>query len=279
MSHPAQEGAAAAPARRLTVTDLQAMKGKTPIVSLTAYTAWTARLIDPFTDIMLVGDSLGNVVYGLPSTLGVTLDMMIAHGRAVVAASKRAFVLIDMPFGSYEASPQQAFASAARVMAETGGSGVKLECAPAMVPTVEFLVERGIPVMAHIGLTPQSVHRLGGYRARGRDPEEAQRMVQTALALQAAGAFSILIEATVEPVARSVAEAVAVPTIGIGASAACDGQVLVTEDMLGLTGKRTAKFVRRYAELGDDLAAAAAAYADDVRAHRFPGTEHTYPAS
>jgi len=147
------------------------------------------------------------------------------------------------------------------------------------VPTVEFLTERGIPVMAHIGLTPQAVNTLGGYRARGRDPEEADRMVQTALALQSAGAFSILIEATIEPVARKVAEALAVPTIGIGASAACDGQVLVTEDMLGLTGKRTPKFVRRYAELGDDLAAAVAAYAEDVRARRFPGPEQIYPAS
>jgi 3-methyl-2-oxobutanoate hydroxymethyltransferase len=157
-----------------------------------------------------------------------------------------------MPFGSFEASPDQAFANAARVMAETGASAVKLECGRAMVPTVEFLAERGIPVMAHIGLTPQAVNTLGGYRARGRDPEEADRMVQTALALQSAGAFSILIEATVEPVSRKVAEALAVPTIGIGASADCDGQVLVTEDMLGLTGKRTPKFVRRYAELGDD---------------------------
>ena len=269
----------AAPVRRLTVNDLQAMKGKTPIVSLTAYTAWSARLLDPHADILLVGDSLGNVVYGLPSTLGVTLDMMIAHGRAVVGASKRGFVLIDMPFGSFEASPEQAFANAARVMADTGASGVKLECGPAMVPTVEFLVERGIPVMAHIGLTPQAVNTLGGYRARGRDPEEADRMVQTALALQSAGAFSILIEATVEPVARKVAEALAVPTIGIGASAACDGQVLVTEDMLGLNGKRTPKFVRRYAELGDDVAAAIAAYADDVRARRFPGPDNIYPAS
>ncbi len=279
MSNQGMESAAASPTRRLTVTDLQAMKGKTPIVSLTAYTAWTARLIDPFTDIALVGDSLGMVVYGLPSTLGVTLDMMIAHGRAVVGATRRAFVLIDMPFASFETNPEQAFANAARVMVETGASGVKLECSPAMVPTVAFLTERGIPVMAHVGLTPQSVHRLGGYRARGRDPQEAERMVQTALALQNAGAFSILIEATVEPVARQVAEALAVPTIGIGASAACDGQVLVSEDMLGLTGKRTAKFVRRYAELGDALAAAAATYAEDVRARRFPGAEHTYPAT
>ncbi len=277
MSNHGNESAGVASVRRLTVTDLQAMKGKTPIVCLTAYAAWTARLIDPFADIALVGDSLGNVVYGLPSTLGVTLDMMIAHGRAVVGASRRAFVLIDMPFATFETSPEQAFANAARVMAETGASGVKLECGPAMVPTVAFLVDRGIPVMAHIGLTPQAVHKLGGYRARGRDPEEADRMVQTALALQAAGAFSILIEATVEPVARKVAEALAVPTIGIGASSACDGQVLVTEDMLGLTGKRTAKFVRRYAELGDDLSAAVEAYADDVRARRFPGPEHVYP--
>jgi 3-methyl-2-oxobutanoate hydroxymethyltransferase len=197
----------------------------------------------------------------------------------VVNASKRAFVLIDMPFGSYEASPEQAFANAARTLVETGGSGVKMECSPAMVPTVAFLVERGIPVMGHVGLTPQAVNTLGGYRARGRDPEEADRMVQTALSLQAAGAFAILIEATVEPVARKVAEALAVPTIGIGASAACDGQVLVAEDMLGLTGKRTPKFVRRYAELGDAVAAAAEAYAEDVRSGRFPGPEHIYPAT
>lgn len=265
-----------APVRRLTVADLARMKGSTPIVCLTAYTAWSARLLDPHADLLLVGDSLGMVVYGMPSTVGVTLEMMIAHGRAVVAASKRPFVLVDMPFGSFEAGPVKAFENAVRVMVETGASGVKMECGDAMVDTVAFLVQRGIPVMAHVGLLPQAVNALGGYRARGRDEAEAERMVETAKRLEDAGAFSILIEATLEPVARRVHDSLGIPTIGIGASPACDGQILVTEDILGLTGPRTPKFVRRYAELGEDVSDAVAAFAEDVRTRRFPGPEHTY---
>lgn len=272
MSHDKPE----APVRRLTVTDIARLKGKTPIVCLTAYTAWTARLLDAHADLLLVGDSLGSVVYGMPSTVGVTLDMMIAHGRAVVGASRRAFVTVDMPFGSFEAAPATAFHNAARVMAETGASGVKLECGPAMVDTVAFLAQRGIPVMAHVGLLPQAVNTLGGFRARGREAGEAERLIATAQALEAAGAFAILIEATLEAVARQVHESLRVPTIGIGASPACDGQILVTEDLLGLSGPKTAKFVRRYAELAGDVSSAVAAYADDVRARRFPGAEHTY---
>jgi 3-methyl-2-oxobutanoate hydroxymethyltransferase len=265
-----------APVRRLTVTDLSKLKGKTPIVCLTAYAAWTARLLNQHADLLLVGDSIGMVVYGMPSTLSVTLDMMIAHGRAVVAASTRPFVLIDMPFGSYEADPVLAFENAARVMAETGASGVKLECSTAMAETVAFLVARGIPVMAHIGLLPQSVNALGGYRARGHDKGEVQSMMDAAKLLEDAGAFAILIEATLEPIARQIHDSLRVPTIGIGASPACDGQILVTEDMLGLSGPKTAKFVRRYAELGQDMSAAVARYAADVRARQFPGDENTY---
>jgi 3-methyl-2-oxobutanoate hydroxymethyltransferase len=234
-----------APVRRLTATDLSKLKGKTPIVCLTAYTAWTTRLLDPHADLLLVGDSLGMVIYGMPSTLSVSLDMMIAHGRAVVAASTRPMVLVDMPFGSYESNPVQAFENAARVMAETGASGVKLECSASMLETVEFLVARGIPVMAHIGLLPQSVNTLGGYRARGHDNGEAQSMMELAKSLENAGAFAILIEATRELIARQIHDSLRVLSIGIGASPACDGQILVTEDMLGLTGPKTAKFVRR----------------------------------
>lgn len=262
--------------RRMTVPDLRARKGGTPIVSLTAYTTPMAKALDPHCDFILVGDSLGMVLYGFDSTLPVTLDMMIAHGAAVVRGSKRACVLVDMPFASYQESPAQAFRNAARVMAETGCAGVKLEGGVEMAETIGFLVQRGVPVLAHVGLTPQSVNALGGFRSQGRTMDEAEKITRDACAVADAGAFAVVIEGTIEPVARAITEKIAIPTIGIGASPACDGQILVTEDVVGLFSDFTPKFVKRYAELGVALDKAAAAYADDVRTRRFPGPEHCF---
>jgi 3-methyl-2-oxobutanoate hydroxymethyltransferase len=262
--------------RRQTATAIRARKGGEPIVCLTAYTAPMARWLDPHVDLLMVGDSLGMVLYGFDSTLPVTLDMMIAHGGAVVRGSERAFVVVDMPFGSYQESPSQGFRSAARVMAESGCGGVKLEGGVEMAETVAFLTSRGIPVMGHVGLTPQSVNSLGGYRSRGHDQAEAARILADAKAIAEAGAFSLVVEGTVEPLARRISEAIAIPTIGIGASPACDGQVLVTDDLLGLFAEFTPKFVKRYAELGEAVASAAASYAADVRGRRFPGPEHCF---
>jgi len=262
--------------KRFSVPDIRARKGGEPIVSLTAYSAPMASFLDPYTDLFIVGDSVGMVLYGLDSTLGVTLEMMIGHGAAVVRGSQRACVVVDMPFGSYQQSPAQAFRSAAAVMKQTGCDAVKLEGGTEMVETVRFLVSRGIPVMGHVGLTPQSVNQLGGYRARGRGREEAQRIIADGCAVADAGAFSVVVEGVVEPLAREVTKAVAVPTIGIGASAECDGQVLVTEDMLGLFADFTPKFVRRYADLGPQVIEAVAAYARDVKARRFPGPENCF---
>jgi 3-methyl-2-oxobutanoate hydroxymethyltransferase len=253
-------------------------KGGAPIVGLTAYTAPIARLIDPHVDFLLVGDSLGMVVYGFDSTLAVTLDMMIAHGSAVVRATRQALVVVDLPFGSYQESPQQAFGSAARIMAATGCAAVKLEGGAQMAETVRFLTRRGIPVMGHVGLMPQSVHAAGGFKVQGRGREQAEEVIADAVAIADAGAFSIVIEGTVEPVARKITEAVPVPTIGIGASPACDGQILVTDDVLGVFTEFTPRFVKRYAELAPLIAAAAEAYAGDVRARRFPGKEHCFGA-
>lgn len=261
---------------RITIPALRGRKGGEPIAVLTAYTAPVARLVDPHVDCILVGDSLGMVIYGLPSTLAVTLDMMIAHGRAAVTSSNHAAVVVDLPFGSYQQSPEQAFAASARVMAETGCDAVKLEGGVEMAETIAFLTRRGIPVMGHVGLTPQSVNTLGGYRARGRDSAEAQRLIEGAVAIAEAGAFSIVIEGTIEPVARDITAAVPVPTIGIGASAACDGQVLVIDDVLGLSGEHRPKLARCYADLAPLIDEAARAYAADVRARRFPGPENVY---
>ena len=267
------------PMRRLTIPALRGRKvdGVTaePIVMLTAYTARQAQLLDAHCDLLLVGDSLGQVIYGLPSSVPVTLEMMAAHGAAVVRGSYHAAVLVDMPFGSYEGSPQQAFANAARLLKETGCAGVKLEGGEAMAETVAFLSQRGIPVMGHVGLTPQAVNQLGGYNARGRGAAEAAKILADAKALDAAGAFAIVIEGVVEPVAVEVTQAVACPTIGIGASAQCDGQVLVTEDMLGMF-ERVPKFVKRYEEIADTISGAAARYAEEVRSRVFPGLEQTY---
>lgn len=261
---------------RHSVPALRARKGGEPIVCLTAYTAPVARLLDPHVDILLVGDSLGMVVYGLDSTLPVTLDMMIAHGAAVVRASERACVVVDLPFGSYQESKEAAFRASARVMAVTGAQAVKLEGGLEMAETVAFLTARGIPVMGHVGLTPQSVNTLGGYKAVGRDAEAAERIAADARAITEAGAFTLVIEGTMEQLARRITEEVAIPTIGIGGSPACDGQVLVTDDMLGLFGAFQPKFVKRYANLGETVSEAAATYAAEVRSRAFPGPEHCF---
>jgi 3-methyl-2-oxobutanoate hydroxymethyltransferase len=266
----------APPSRRISPPDILARKGGAPVVCLTAYTTPIARIADAHCDILLVGDSLGMVVHGLPSTLGVTLDMMILHGRAVQRGSSQALIVIDLPFGSYEEGPDQAFRSAARVMMETGAGAVKLEGGLHMAETIAFLVARGIPVMAHVGLTPQAVNVFGGYKVQGR-AEDAARVRADARAVTQAGAFSVVLEKVPERLAREISEEIAIPTIGIGASAACDGQVLVIDDMLGLFTQFRPKFVKRYAELGRLADAAVAAYAEDVRARRFPGPEHVFP--
>lgn len=268
-----------APMKRLTVPAIRQRKqgGQTaePVVMLTAYTARQAQLLDPHCDILLVGDSLGQVIYGLPSSVPVTLDMMIAHGAAVVRGSYHSVVIVDMPFGAYEASPEQAFASASRVLKETGAAGIKLEGGEAMAPTVEFLVRRGIPVIGHVGLTPQAVNVLGGYNARGRSEAEAAKIVADARALEAAGAFAVVVEGVVEPIAIAVTEAIGAICIGIGGSARCDGQVLVTEDMLGMF-ERVPRFVKRYGDIATTITEAVEQYAADVRARTFPGIEQTY---
>lgn len=264
-----------APMKRLTVPAIRARKGGEPLVMLTAYTVRMAQLLDPHCDLLLVGDSLGQVIYGLPSTLPVSLDMMCAHGAAVVRGSYHAVVIVDMPFGSYESAPEQAFASAARIMKETGAAGVKLEGGVAMAETIAFLSRRGIPVMGHVGLTPQAVNVLGGHRVQGRDDAAAARVIEDAKAVAEAGAFAMVVEGVVEPLGEAVTRAVDCPTIGIGASAACDGQVLVAEDMLGLF-ERTPRFVKRYADMAKLVEEAAVAYAGDVRARSFPGPEETY---
>src|SRR5258706_2037133 len=263
-------------AKRISIPDLRAMKGPGKIVMLTAYTKPMAQLLDAHCDVLLVGDSLGMVVYGLDSTLGVSLDTMIAHTQAVMRGSSHACVLIDMPFGSYQESKEQAYRNCARAMAESGAQGLKLEGGAELVETVEFLVARGIPVMPHIGLMPQRVNEMGGFKAQGREDDAAKKWTTIAKQFEAAGAFGLLIEGTVEPVARAVAEALKVPLIGIGASPACDGQVLVTEDILGLFPDFTPKFARRYVEMGTAVSEAAAAYASDVRTGKFPALEHCF---
>ncbi len=254
-----------------TPSDIRARKGGQPIVCLTAYSAAIARLLDPHVELLLVGDSLGMVLYGQDNTLGVTLDQMVAHGAAVVRGAARACVIVDMPFGSYQESPQQAFRNAARVLAATGCAGVKLEGGRDMAETIGFLTSRGIPVLAHVGLMPQLVNTLGGFRTQGRDQAGAAAILADARAVAEAGAFAVVVEGTVEAVARRVTEELAIPTIGIGASPACDGQILVTDDLLGLTGEQAPRFAKRYADLGAAVEEAVASYAAEVRDHRFPG--------
>lgn len=264
-----------APMKRLTVPKVQAMKGGDPIVMLTAYTTRMAQLLDPHCDLLLVGDSLAQVIYGLPSTIPVSLDMMCAHGAAVVRGSWHSVVVIDMPFGSYEASPAHAFESAARILKETGAAAVKLEGGEAMAETIAFLTARGIPVMAHVGLTPQAVNALGGYAARGKSEAEADKILADARAVADAGAFAVVLEGVMEDIAIEATKALSCPTIGIGASAQCDGQVLVVDDMLGMF-ERTARFVKKYDDLSARIGAAAESYAAEVRSRAFPTEEQIY---
>ncbi len=261
------------PAR--TADDIRSRKGGEPLVSLTAYTTPMAQLMDAHCDFVLVGDSVGMVLHGLPSTLGVTMDMMVMHGRAVARGLSQALMVVDMPFGSYESSVEAAFANAARLMAETGAGAVKLEGGRHMAETISFLVARGIPVMAHIGLTPQSVNALGGYKVQGRDAA-AQAVIDDARAVAEAGAFAVVLEKIPASLADRITADVAIPTIGIGASAGCDGQILVVDDMLGMFTAFKPKFVKRYAELGQTAEQAVAAYAADVRTRRFPGASHVF---
>lgn len=261
--------------RRKTVKDITAAKGGDPLVCLTAYDAPSAAVLDPYCDLILVGDSLGMVVHGLPSTVGVTMEMMILHGQAVMRGSSQAFVVVDMPFGSYETNSDQAFLNAARLMKETGCQAVKIESGAYAAGQIAHLVERGVPVMGHVGLRPQAVNVDGGFRAKGRTDEEWDRVTAEAQAAEAAGAFAIVIEGVAEELAAEITSLVGCPTIGIGASAACDGQILVTQDMLGLFDW-TPRFVRRYGDLKADIAKSVEAYAADVRARRFPGEKETY---
>jgi 3-methyl-2-oxobutanoate hydroxymethyltransferase len=262
--------------KRITVPEIRGHKGIKPVVCLTCYHAHTAKLLDNHVDLMLVGDSLGMVMHGLETTVGVTLDMMITHAKAVMRGSKRALVVVDLPFGSYEESPSVAFRSAARVLQETGATAVKLEGGARMAETIQYLTQRGIPVMAHIGLTPQMVHVKGGFRTVGRTEEEWPAILADAKAVSDAGAFAVVLEGMAEPLAARITAEIPIPTIGIGASPACDGQVLVLEDMLGLN-PNPPKFVRQYAQLGPAIEAAVRSYAEDVRARRFPGAENVYP--
>lgn len=261
--------------RRISAADITARKGKSPIVCLTAYTAPMAALLDDHCDLLLVGDSVGMVVHGLPNTVGVTLDMMILHGQAVMRGSKKAMVVVDMPFGTYEGSPETAFNNAVRVMQKTGAHAIKVESGPTIPETVAYLTRRGIPVMGHVGLRPQAVLAEGAFRAKGRTEDERLRVMAEAEATADAGAFAVVVEGVAEGLAREITEALHVPTIGIGASAACDGQILVTDDMLGLFDW-TPRFVRRYADIKTEIAKAAAAYAQDVRARQFPAAAETY---
>ena len=262
--------------RRITVPEIKAHKGTTPVVALTCYHAHTARLLDSHVDLLLVGDSLGMVMHGLETTLGVTLDMMITHGKAVMRGAERALVVVDMPFGSYEESPAVAFRNAVRIIQETGATAVKLEGGSRMAETIHYLAQRGVPVMGHIGLTPQMVNVMGGFRTTGRTESEWPAIEADAKAVADAGAFAVVLEGMAEPLAAKITREIAIPTIGIGASAACDGQILVMEDMLGLN-PNPPKFVREYAHLGPAIEAAVKAYAADVRERRFPGAENVYP--
>jgi 3-methyl-2-oxobutanoate hydroxymethyltransferase len=261
--------------KRLTSVDIGKMKGATPIVALTAYHAHTARMVDGLADVILVGDSLGMVMHGLETTVPVTLDMMILQGHAVMRGSSKSLVVVDMPFGSYEESPAQAFHNAARILKETHCGAVKLEGGAHMAETIAFMVKRGVPVMAHIGMTPQSINTLGSFKALGREEATWQRFIDDAKAVSEAGAFAVVVEAVAEPLAVKITQAITAPTIGIGASALCDGQILVLEDMLGLS-ERVPKFVKKYGAIGDLIKAAIEDYAAEVRGRHFPSNEHVY---
>jgi 3-methyl-2-oxobutanoate hydroxymethyltransferase len=262
--------------KRVTAPDIAKRKGGAPIVALTAYHAHTARIIDPYVDLLLVGDSLGMVMHGYETTVPVPLDLMIMHAQAVVRGSTRALVVVDMPFGSYEESPPVAFRNAARVMKETGCGAIKLEGGVHMAETIRYLSERGIPVMSHIGLTPQAINTIGSFQPRGRFRSEWAAFEEDARAIAEAGAFAVVLEALAELLAARITKQIAIPTIGIGASAECDGQILVLEDMLGLS-PRVPKFVKEYAQIGEGIEAAVKAFASEVRTRAFPSAEYTYP--
>lgn len=261
--------------RRITAPEITARKGNDPVVCLTAYDAPTASILDEFCDLILVGDSVGMVVHGLTTTVGVTLEMMIMHGQAVMRGSQRALVVVDLPFGYYEDSPERAFHSAARVMRETGCQAVKIESGSYAAETIAYLVERGIPVMSHVGLRPQSMNVLGGFRARGRNPQVAKEIVENAIAAANAGSFAVVVEGVSAELADQVTEAVSIPTIGIGASSNCDGQILVTPDMLGLFS-RVPKFVKKYADMQSMVRESVESYSKEVKNRSFPGEENTY---
>ena len=261
--------------RRVTAPEIAARKGGPPLVCLTAYTTPVAALLDEVCDLILVGDSVGMVLHGLPNTVGVTLEMMILHGQAVMRGAQRALVAVDMPFGSYEGAKETAYANAVRILKETGCQAVKLESGPTVPETIAYLVARGVPVIGHVGLRPQAVNVDGAFRAKGRSEDEWGRIVAEAKATADAGAFCVVVEGVAEPLARKITAAIHAPTIGIGASAGCDGQILVTDDMLGMFDW-TPKFVRRYGDLRGEILRAVTAYADDVRARRFPGAAETY---
>lgn len=261
--------------KRVTAPDIAARKGATPIVCLTAYTTPVAEILDAHCDLLLVGDSVGMVVHGLPNTVGVTMEMMILHGQAVMRGARKAMVVVDMPFGSYEGGAETAYANAVRILKETGCQAVKVEAGPTVADTIAYMVQRGVPVMGHVGLRPQAINVDGGFKAKGRGADERRRILDEAKATAEAGAFAVVVEGVAEGLAREITEAIAVPTIGIGASAGCDGQILVTDDMLGLFDW-TPKFVRRYGDLRAEIGKAVGAYADDVRARRFPGPAEIY---
>ncbi|ABM44890.1 3-methyl-2-oxobutanoate hydroxymethyltransferase [Bartonella bacilliformis str. Heidi Mejia] len=261
--------------KRITASEIQAKKKQEPIVSLTAYQAYSARIADPHCDFLLVGDSVGMIVHGFDTTLPVDVDMMILHGKAVMRGSQRALVVVDMPFGSYEKSPEQAFSNASRILADTGCGAVKLEGGIHMAKTIDFLCKRGIPVMSHIGLTPQAVNHFGGFKTQGRDKSDWEKIEADAAAIEDAGAFAVVVEAVVEPLAVKLTEKLSIPTIGIGASNQCDGQILVMEDMLGY-GAWAPKFVRRYGTLEQAMDTAIRNYAEDVKSRAFPSDSEIY---
>lgn len=262
--------------KRITIPQLRAMKGQQKIVSLTCHSVAMARLLDPYVDFLLMGDSTAMVAYGLPNTLSFTLEQVAAHTAAVVRGSQRACVIADMPFASYQESPEQAFRSAAYVIAQSGADAVKLEGGEVMAPTIEFLVKRGIPVLGHVGLMPQAVNVMGGYKAQGMNEDSARQVQKDAHAVQEAGAFGIVLEGVAEAVAAQITSDLSAVTIGIGASPHCDGQVLVTEDMLGINGEQVPKFVRHFAHLDTLIKQAIQTYSDDVRAGTFPEMKHCF---
>src|SRR5690625_1904416 len=262
--------------KRRTVPELMSFKGQQKIVALTAYTAPFARILDAHLDMILVGDSTAMVGYAMRDTLSITIEQMAAHGAAVVRSTSQPCIVIDMPFGSFQESAQQAFRQAAYLLAHSGAAAVKIEGGAALAPTTKFLVERGIPVLAHVGLMPQYVNTMGGFKAQGLNEEAANLIERDALAHQEAGAFAVVVEGVAEPLGRRLTQRLSIPTIGIGASPDCDGQILVTEDILGLSGPRIPRFAQQFADVGALIDQAVQQYANDVRAGSFPTLDHCF---